>query len=650
MEKEERRLAAVMLTDMVGYTALTQQDERKALRLLEKQNELLEAVFRKHSGRVIKTIGDAFLVEFTSALEAFQCAVDAQKALSRYNSHRTDDVIRIRIGVHLGDVVERRGDVFGDAVNIASRIEPLADPGGVCVSQQVFDQVANKVDQPMEKIEPHRLKNVDADIGVYRVLVHETVGRQTPDVEGGLDTHRVAVLPFTSISPDPNDEYFADGLTDELITKLSFVNSLRVVSRTSVMRYKGLSKTSTEVGYELRVGSIIEGSVRKYGEKVRVTVELVDTKTDEHIWSSVYDRELSDLLAIQSEIAENVANALKVETLAAEVVQIRKIDTENVEAYSCYLRGRQLMASRTDESLREAGKLFEQATKLDSEFARAYIGIADAFHLLVDYGYLPTEAGHLKALKAITKALELNNKLAEAHTTMGALLQHYDHQYAEAVEEYKNAIGLNPSYAQAHLWYAICLLALGRQQEALDEILVAKELDPLSPIVSTIEGRIYSHLGEEGKAQELWEAVVKTNPDFPVVYFWRGEYWLSKSRTSDALADIRKGIEIAGRRPPMLSLLGFALAKSGDREGALQVIDELTEMSGRGFTVNFAIGKIFAGLGDKDKTFECLERAIDEHSIDVGFLRFSPTLSVIRPDPRYADLLSKMHLRISPAA
>lgn len=650
MEKEERRLAAVMLTDMVGYTALTQQDERKALRLLEKQNELLEAVFRKHSGRVIKTIGDAFLVEFTSALEAFQCAVDAQKALSRYNLHRTDDVIRIRIGVHLGDVVERKGDVFGDAVNIASRIEPLADPGGVCVSQQVFDQVANKVDQPMEKIEPHRLKNVDADIGVYRVLVHETVGRQAPDVEGGLDTHRVAVLPFTSISPDPNDEYFADGLTDELITKLSFVNNLRLVSRTSVMRYKGLSKTSTEVGYELRVGSLIEGSVRKYGEKVRVTVELVDTKTDEHIWSSVYDRELSDLLAIQSEIAESVANALKVETLAAEVVQLRKIDTENVEAYGCYLRGRQLMASRTDESLREAGKLFEQATKLDSEFARAYIGIADAFHLLVDYGYLPTEAGHLKALKAITKALELNNKLAEAHTTMGALLQHYDHRYAEALEEYKNAIGLSPSYAQAHLWYAICLLAVGRQEEALDEILVAKELDPLSPIVSTIEGRIYSHLGEEGKAQELWETVIKTNPDFPVVYFWRGEYWLSKSRTSDALADIRKGIEIAGRRPPMLSLLGFALAKTGDREGALQVIDELTEMSGRGFTVNFAIGKIFAGLGDKDKTFECLERAIDEHSIDVGFLRFSPTLNVIRPDPRYADLLSKMHLSISPPA
>jgi adenylate cyclase len=644
--EELRRLAAIMFTDMADYTGLTQQNESEAMELLDTHNRLLRELFPKHLGREIKTIGDSFLVEFPSALEAVKCASEVQKVLHDYNSQHRDRPIRIRVGIHLGDVVERGGDLFGDAVNIASRIEPLAEPGGACISQQVFDQVSNKSELGMVKLEPHMLKHVDAQIDVYRLVFPWEDGGATPR-PGSFDRHRVTVLPFSNISADPKDEYFADGLTDELITRLSVVNGLRVVSRTSVMRYKGMDKTASEIGSELRAGSILYGSVRRYAEKVRVTIQLIDANTDEHIWSSVYDRELKDLLIIQSEIAESVAEALQVEILAEERNQIRKVDTDNITAHDYYVRGLRLMNERTESSLREAQRLFREAAVLDSEFARAYVGQADTAHILVDYGYLPAKDGHPMALTAIARALELDNNLAEAHSTMGALVQHFDHNYGRALEEYRKAIMLNPSYATAHHWYATCLLATGQVKEAAIEIEKAKELDPFSPIISTVAGRVYAREGDEEKAMRTWEGVQTLNPNFSPVYLWRGEYLLSKSKTEEAIAEFKKGLELAGHRSHLLSFLGFALALSGNREEALEIIAQLGEISNEGFEENFHIARIYAGLGDKDKFFEYVQRAISEHAVDIGFLRFNPTMNAIRSDSRFSDLFASLKMDVS---
>ena len=325
MSATDRRLAAIMFTDIVGYTRMAQARESLALELLEEHRKVVRPLFPAHGGTEIKTIGDAFLVEFRSALEAVLCGVEIQRKLAERNSQvPVERRLEVRVGVHLGDVVHESGDVYGDAVNVASRIEPLAPPGGVCFSQQVYDNIRNKTDMEIIKMGEVDLKNVELPVAVYRVNME--VGRGSR--EGQAPRERLAVLPFVNISPDPNDEYFADGLTEELITKLSEVKGLKVIARTSVMNYKKKEKSVSQIGRELEAGSIIEGSVRKAGNRIRVTVQLIDTKTEEHLWASNYDKEMDDIFAIQSDVAAMVAGSVS----AGFDPKMTKGDTEDAEA------------------------------------------------------------------------------------------------------------------------------------------------------------------------------------------------------------------------------------------------------------------------------------------------------------------------------
>ena len=309
LSQSERRLAAIMFTDIVGYTALTQENESATVQLLDDHRKLLRPIFASHGGREIKTIGDAFLVEFGSALDAVLCAVAVQSAMNDRKLAR-GAALSIRIGIHAGDVIETEGDLIGDAVNIASRIEPLAEPGGVCISRQVHMQVENKVPYDLIKIGPRVLKNVTEPLEVYKVMMPWDKANAVPSAQ--LDKNRVAVLPFTNMSSDPEEGYFADGMTEELITSLSGVRQLTVIARTSVMGYKGTTKKVREIGSELGVGSLLEGSVRKAGNRVRITAQLIDTATEGHLWAQNYDRQLEDVFAIQSEIAEKVAGELRI--------------------------------------------------------------------------------------------------------------------------------------------------------------------------------------------------------------------------------------------------------------------------------------------------------------------------------------------------
>ena len=299
MEREDdecgaRRLAAIMFTDLVGYTALTQRNEALAMQLLEEHRRLVRPFFPKHNGREVKTIGDAFLVEFASALEATRCAFDIQQSLNELNSGRQEDRrVLLRVGIHLGDVIHDQNDVYGDAVNIASRIEPLASPGGICVSQQVYDQIKNKFEFPLSTLGEKTLKNVSEPVEVYRVILP---WEKKSESESSLEKTRIAVLPFTNMSSNPEEGYFADGMTEELITSLSGVRQLTVIARTSVMGYKGTTKKVREIGRELEVGSVLEGSVRKAGNKVRITAQLIDAATEGHLWAQNYDRQLGGRL------------------------------------------------------------------------------------------------------------------------------------------------------------------------------------------------------------------------------------------------------------------------------------------------------------------------------------------------------------------
>ncbi len=282
-----------MFTDMAGYTALGQRNETISLALVEEQRKLLRPVFSRRNGREIKTMGDAFLVEFSNALDAVRSAYDVQRTSREFNiSQPSDQRIILRIGLHLGDVVESQGDISGDAVNIASRIQSLAENGGICVTQQVYDQVQNKFDLPLKGLGSRPLKNVSARIEVYKMVMPWENEQKTSAVQ--LETTRVAVLPFANMSPDPGDSYFANGITEEIISTLSGVSGLNVISRTSVMGYKGTTKRVKEIGSELEAGSVLEGSFRKAGNRIRVTAQLIDVRDDRHVWAHSYDRNLDD--------------------------------------------------------------------------------------------------------------------------------------------------------------------------------------------------------------------------------------------------------------------------------------------------------------------------------------------------------------------
>src|SRR5487761_1206333 len=305
----ERRLAAIMFVDLVDYTRLSQKNESVAIRLLYEERKLLRTAFAQYSGKEIKTIGDGFLVEFSSALDAVRCAVAIQSSVRQRNvSSETGESIQVRIGIHVGDVVHSEdNDILGDTVNVASRIEPLAEPGGICISDAVYNHLRNKIENPMISLGRIQLKNVELSMEVFKVVVtpwqrgSEAPGEPARALK--LDDRRIAVLPMTNMSGE-SDEYFSDGMTEELISTISTISGLHVISRTSVMKYKNSNKSVPEIGRELNVGSILEGSVRKAKNQVRITVQLINAGTDEHVWSQTYDRDFVNIFEIQSNIAK----------------------------------------------------------------------------------------------------------------------------------------------------------------------------------------------------------------------------------------------------------------------------------------------------------------------------------------------------------
>ena len=646
MSGEQRRLAAVMFTDIVGYSSLTQKNERLALELLEEHRMIIRPIVARYNGREIKTMGDAFLIEFGSALEATQCAIDIQRRLDGYNEQSIPERrVHLRIGIHLGDVIQRQSDVLGDAVNIASRIEPLAEADGICISEQVFDQVRNKLDCPIEKLGPHQLKNLDYPIDVYRILSHGN--REVARVS--LDRKRIAILPFLNISPDPNDAYLADGLTEELTVRLSSISGLKVIARTSTMRFRGAGKGVGEIGNELRVGTVLEGSVRKAANRLRVSVQLIDASSEEHLWAQIYDRELEDVFAIQTEVAQRVADALKTQMLGEEKEHIEKKSTEDIGAYTLYLKGRYYWNERSRDALEKAIKYFEEAIRRDPRFALAYSGLTDSYIVLVGHGYLPPSEGYPKAKEAARKALELDETLAEAHTSLGSILSH-EWDWAGAEREFTKAVKANPNYATAHHWYSIHLMTVGRLDEAIKELKIAEELDPLSPMIHTYAGQLYFYARQYDVAMKEFDKALELDPNFVPAHGNRADVYLVKSMFDEALAELKWIL------PALPSTMGamleahfrsYVCAMSGRTEEAKRIILECEEKIeherdediDQSVMANFAI--IHSKLGDKDRALEWLKRCFDARAITPYEVKLNPEFDEINSDPRFDDLMKK---------
>jgi adenylate cyclase len=646
LSQGQRSLAAIMFTDMVGYTALAQSNEERAMEVLERHNRLLRPFFPKFRGREVKAIGDSFLVEFGSSLDAVKCAIEVQSFLHDYNlSSGGDWKIMLRIGVHLGDVIHQGDDVFGDAVNIASRLQPLAEPEGVCVSDQVFGQVGNKIAQRIVKLPPQELKHVSMPIEVFKVVM--PWDRESVQMESGLDQRRVAVLPFANLSPDPNDEFFADGLTEELMDRLAQIKELEVIARTSVMSYKKKESKASEIGRELRAGALVEGSVRKAGNKIRVTAQLINANTESHLWSSRYDRDLQDVFAVQTEIAEQVAGALKVQLVTSERKSIGQKPTESLEAYTLYLRGRFLWNKRETPAVKEALRLFQEAVQKDRGYAKAFAGIADCYSILVDRQEVSWSESGPKAKEAAQKAIELDPSLPEAHASLGlVLVDELDYKGAEA--EFNRAIELNPGYASAYQWYSVLLAREGRLSESDRAIAMAERADPLSTVILYNAGYTAWVNGRDAEAMEKWNRALEINPRFTAIRLAIASYYANKHMKHEAKEELKLLDSIPFESPgeAMIRNSGIALlcGRMGEEEEANRRIQILLAGTGDEAVSPGFLALAYAGLGDSDRFFDLMEKAAGERSSITSMLRGHPLLAEMRADPRYPALLAKLGL------
>lgn len=628
-----------MFTDMVGYTALGQRNESLALALVEEQRKVIRPILGKHNGREIKTIGDAFLVEFPSALDAVRCAYDIQRATRELNVSLPEDRrVHLRIGVHLGDVIESGGDISGDAVNVASRIEPLADDGGVAISRQVYDQVQNKLELPLLSVGKRQLKNVSVPVEVFKMVMPWEGARGESTTR--LDRGRIAVLPFANMSPDPNDEYFADGLTEELITSLSGVGELTVIARTSIMKYKAMQKGASEIGRELDVGILVEGSVRKAGSRVRITVQVIDAQNEGHLWAQSYDRDLQDIFAIQSDIAKQVVEALQVRLLAVDKKRFDKVPTSSIEAYTLYLKGRFHSSKPTKEAYVASIEYYERAVAIDPDFALAYAALALSYTMLGFFGMLPSEETDAKARKYAEKALRLDDSLAEAHLAMGRILRQYDWNFTGADKEFKQAIKLNPSLAEAFYNIAWLMLFKRRFDEAVAEARRALELDPLYELTSTYAGGVFLLSGRYDEAIEQFTKALKIEPDNTYARLNLGLAHVQKGMFDVGIQEMQKAASI--NSPTSQIDLAYAYAKAGRTENLKNLLNELLERAERNPELDLAVASAFGNLGDRDNAFAWLEKAFKEHLAYFTLLPYLFAFDSIRSDPRFQALMERV--------
>ena len=633
-----------MFTDMVDYTSISEKNEELALTLLEDHRQLLRPVFSRHAGREVKTVGDGFLVEFPSALEAVRCALEIQQLMYRRNQSVTSEKkILLRVAVHLGDVEHRDGDVYGDAVNIASRIQSLTDPGGICITQQVYDHVRKNEEFRMVALGQNRLKNVQTPTEVYRVLPASERGE--PTKTDALEPRRVAALPLAIISSDQQDEYFADGLTEEIINTLSSIPGLKVIARTSVMKYKEASKSVGEIGRELKVGTILEGSVRKAGGRLRITIQLIDVGSESPIWSQKYDRELEDVFKIQTDIAERVAEALKVQLLTENRNLIQQKAPEDIGAYVLYLRGRYHWSRRNKEDLEKAIAYFGEAIEKDPNYALAHAGMADCYTLMGRHLYLPAKEAFSKARDFANRALELNNDLAEAHTSLAAVLFIYDWEWDAAEDQFKRAIQLNPNYATAHYWHSVLLQTTGRLQESVTAAEKAQVLDPLSPVIGMGVVQAYFFSGQYDKAVEECHRYLDMDPSFVVARDFLVHLHVQNGLFEEAAEEAKRLLDVSERKSEAMAHLAYVYAASGKTEEAKKLFEASVADAEFGYSNPTIFIIVCSILGDLDNAYRWAEKARESGRIALHSLRFSPDLQRFRTDPRYSLLLAKAHLQ-----
>jgi adenylate cyclase len=558
---ENRKLAAILAADVVGYSRLASADEDRTLaRLRTLRSDLIDPTIAVHNGRVIKRTGDGALVEFRSVVDAVRCAVEVQNGMAERNAGVPQDRrIEFRIGIHLGDVVEESdGDLMGDGVNIASRLEGVAAPGAICLSEDAYRQVKARLDLSVSDLGSTQLKNIAEPIRVYSLQVGTKAAAPPETATSRPATAAppklsIAVLPFANMSGDAEQDYFADGISEDIITALSKLSQLFVIARNSSFTFKGQNVHVQDVGAKLGVRHVLEGSVRKSGNRVRITAQLIDAISGGHLWAERFDRDLTDIFAVQDDVTQQIVGALALNLTDGSRPRLAPGPPRNTEAYDCFLRGRELWHRLTKETNTAARDLLQRATELDPNFASAYafLALTHGIDYLNRWGASPPES-MAQAEEAATRAVTLDDSDPWAHWAL-AIAKLYTRRHDEAVDEVERALALNPNFAEAHVCRGETLYYSGRPEEALESFARGKTLNPYFPDVvlhfqalalfqlgrydeavdlllqrlarnaatdvsRALLAASYGHLGRLEEARAAWQEVLRVNPDFSLEY------------------------------------------------------------------------------------------------------------------------------------
>ena len=623
-QEVKRKLAAILSADVKGYSRLMGEDEVGTIRTLNAHKDLMESLIQQHHGRVVDAPGDNVLAEFVSVVDAVECAVEIQKELKTRNAELPENRrMEFRIGVNLGDVVEEGDKIFGDGVNIAARLESLAEVGGLCISGTAFDHVRNKLDLGYEYLGEQTVKNIALPVRVYKVLMEpEAVGKligerkakprqwqrmvliavtilivitaavaiwklyikPPPPTEVASkekmvyplpDKPSIAVLPFSNMSEDPKQEYFSDGITEEIITALSKVPRLFVIARNSTFTYKGKAVKVKQVSEELGVRYVLEGSVRKSGDKVRITAQLIDALTGHHLWAERYDRDLKDIFALQDEITMKIITAVQVELTAGERANVAAKGTKNLEAFMKYMQAIENLTRQTKEGNMAGRKLAEEAITLDSKYSKGYIALAQTHLIDIMIGTTESpEQSLVKASELLKKAIVFNISEPDGHSNLG-IVYLMMRQYEKALSEVERAVSLNPNHFGSLLRLVYVLNGIGRFEEAISVLKSARRLSPtpyqayfvhlatayrltgqykeaietakeaLKQVTNNILIHLqltatYSMMGREEEARAAAAEIMKINPKFSLEWYKKTLYFKNTDDIDRTIEALRK--------------------------------------------------------------------------------------------------------------
>jgi len=482
-------------------------------------------------------------------------------------------------------------------------------------------------------------------VGLFFLGRYTATNKQSGSTD--IPAKSIAVLPFANLSQDPDNAYFADGIQEEILSRLSKIGDLRVISRTSTQRYKSAPDNLSEIANKLGVAHILEGTVQKAADQVRVNVQLINAENDSHVWTDRYDRKLTDIFAVETEIATKIAAALQAKLTGAEQQALSSRPTENPEAHQFYLKGRYYWNRRGEEGLKKATEYFEHAIKADPNYALAYAGLADSYALLGFHGYgaLPPAEAVPKAKAAAEKALQIDETLAEAHASLAYAKEEYDWDVGGAEREYKRAIELNPNYATAHQWYAVHLAVRGRYPEAIAEIKQAQEVDPLSLVINMNVGWVFYFARQYDEAAEQCRKTLELDPNFPAAHWMLGQAYRQKGMHEEAIAEFQKAVALSRGDPTQVAALGHGFAVARKRAEAEKILNELKKLSKRRYFPTYFIALIYVGLDDKNQAFEWLEKAFAERSANLTVLKAEPMFDPLRSDAPFQDLLRRVGLQ-----